>query len=227
MLASSDPIHVTSRSMTAHRSSAVAVYTGDARLWQNGNVVEAPKLEFDREHRSLVAEGTAAQPVKTVLVEVDKSGNSTPIKVTSAHLTYNDAERKIFLNGGVTAKGSDTTMTARQMTVFLVARSQLSAAASGRSSQVAAVPGATGQVERIIAENSVVVTAPARRAIGDRLVYTATDDKFELTGGPPCIFDAERGKITGDSLTFFKRDDRVLVEGRETSPAVTRTQVAR
>jgi len=46
MLASSDPIHVTSRSMTAHRSPAIAVYTGNARLWQNANVVEAPMLQI-------------------------------------------------------------------------------------------------------------------------------------------------------------------------------------
>src|SRR4029077_5040034 len=57
MLPSSDPIHVTSRSMTAHRSPAVAVYAGDARLWQNANVVEAPTLQFDRDHRSLIAQG--------------------------------------------------------------------------------------------------------------------------------------------------------------------------
>ena len=58
-------------------------------------------------------------------------------------------------------------------------------------------------------------------------MYTAAEDKFVMTGGPPSIFDAERGKITGDSLTFYKRDDRVLVEGKETSPAVTTTRVAR
>jgi lipopolysaccharide export system protein LptA len=57
MLASSDPIHVTSRSMTAHRSPAVAVYTGDARLWQNANVVQAPTLQFDRDKRSLGSAG--------------------------------------------------------------------------------------------------------------------------------------------------------------------------
>jgi len=28
-------------------------------------------------------------------------------------------------------------------------------------------------------------------------------------------------------LTFYKHDDRVLVEGKETAPAVTKTQVAR
>ncbi len=76
-------------------------------------------------------------------------------------------------------------------------------------------------------EDKVFITQPTRHAAGDKLVYTASDEKFILTGGPPSIFDAERGKITGDSLTFYKHDDRVLVEGTQTSPAVTRTQVAR
>ncbi|HEY8669820.1 MAG TPA: hypothetical protein VIL63_03185, partial [Terriglobales bacterium] len=73
----------------------------------------------------------------------------------------------------------------------------------------------------------VVVTQPNRRAAGEKVVYTAADDKFVLTGGPPSIFDAERGKITGVSLTLYRRDDRVVVEGDSTSPAVTRTRVVR
>jgi lipopolysaccharide export system protein LptA len=84
-----------------------------------------------------------------------------------------------------------------------------------------------GQLDHIVAEGNVVVQEPTRRAQGDKLLYTASDDKFVLTGGPPSIFDAEHGKTTGDSLTFYKRDDRVLVEGRDTSPAVTQTRVAR
>src|SRR6202521_1770801 len=245
ILASADPIHVTSRRMTAHRSPAVALYTGDARLWQNANVVEAPTLQFDRDHRSLVAQGMGqdsagtglrpvragqspgptqplTQPVSAVLVQVDKSGKATPVTITSARLNYADAERKTFLDGGVIAKVSDTTLTAQQMTVFLRSRSE---------SQAGAGPGTPGQVERIVAEGKVVITQPTRHATGDRLVYTAAEDKFVLTGGSsggtPSIFDAERGKITGDSLTFYRHDDRVLVEGKETSPTVTRTQVAR
>jgi lipopolysaccharide export system protein LptA len=245
MLASSDPIHVTSHSMTVHRSPAVTVYTGDARLWQNANVVEAPTLQFDRDHRSLVAQGTGqesvgtglrpvragqspaatqplAQPVSTVLVQVDKNGKATPVRITSGRLNYTDAERRIFLDGGVTAKGPDTALTAKQMTVFLRSRSE---------SQAGASAGTPGQVERIVAAGNVMITQPARHATGDRLVYAAAEDKFVLSGGSsggiPSIFDAERGKITGDSLTFYRHDDRVLVEGKETSPTVTRTQVAR
>jgi lipopolysaccharide export system protein LptA len=219
MLASSDPIHVTSRIMTAHHSPSIAVYSGDARLWQNANLIEGPTLQFDRDQRSLVAQASPTQAVSTVLAQVDKSGKVTPVRITSAHLDYADAERKMFLNGGVTAKGSDAAMTADRMTVFLRPRSE------------SAVASSPGQVDRIVAEEKVVVTEPTRHATGERLVYTAAEDKFVLTGGPlsgpPSIFDAERGKITGDSLTFFRRDDRVLVEGRETSPTITRTQVAR
>ena len=79
----------------------------------------------------------------------------------------------------------------------------------------------------MVAEGKVSVQEPTRRAQGEKLVYTVAEDKFVLTGGSPSIFDAEQGKITGDSLTFYKRDDRVLVEGKDTSPTVTQTRVAR
>ena len=218
LLASADPIHVTSRSVTARRAPPVAIYSGNARLWQNANVVESPTIQFDREHRSLVAQGTAAHPVSTVLVQLDKRGKATPVTIMSPRLAYNDADRKIILDGGVTAKGADVTMTARQMNVFLRSRAQTSVVSNS------ATPG---QLDRIVADGNIVITQPSRRATGERLEYVAADDKFVLTGNSPSIFDAEHGKITGDSLTFFRRDDRVLVEGRETSPTTTRTRVAR
>ena len=58
--------------MTAHSSPAVALYSGDARLWQDANVIQAPSIEFDRNRRSVVARGTPAQPVSTVLVQTEK-----------------------------------------------------------------------------------------------------------------------------------------------------------
>ena len=69
LLASASPIHVTAATMTAHNSPAVALYQGNARLWQDANIVEAPSIQFDRDRRFLVAQGTAAQPVSTVLVQ--------------------------------------------------------------------------------------------------------------------------------------------------------------
>jgi len=216
LLGSSDPIHVTSRNMTARRSPAVAVYTGDARLWQNGNVVEAPSIEFDREHRSVVAQDSPGRRVSTVIVQSDKSGKSAPAVITSGRLTYKDEERKAHFEGGVIAKTQDATITSTVMDVFLKARQSITQTS-----------GQGEKLDKIVATGQVVMTQPSRRGTGDQLVYTGDEDKYVLSGGPPSIFDAERGKITGVSLTFFRTDDRVLVEGNEAFPTVTHTRVAR
>jgi hypothetical protein len=57
-------------------------------------------------------------------------------------------------------------------------------------------------------------------------VYTAADGKYVLTGGSPSIFDAERGTVQGHSLTFYNRDDTVLVESAP-SPSIQQSRVAK
>ena len=227
LLSSSSPIHVTSQSMTAHNGGA-AIYTGKVRLWQDSNVIEAPAIQFDREHRSVVAQGNTAQPVQTMVVEpvrakdakrnTSQTAAPTAIAITGTKLTYTDSERKAHYEGGVVAKGSEFTATASTLDAYLVPRSQTAAAKS--------ITG-PGQLDHMVAEGDVLIQQPSRRAEGQKLVYIAAEDKFVLTGGPPSIFDAEHGKITGVSLTFFRRDDRVLVEGEASSPVVTTTRVAR
>jgi lipopolysaccharide export system protein LptA len=218
LLASSSPIHVTARSMTAHRSPAIALYTGDARLWQDANLVEGASLEFDRDRRYVTAHSSVSQKVSTALVQPEKSGKSTPVLVTSDDLNYSDNDRKAHFEGNVVAKGTDATITSSRMDVFLQARGQT----VGNQSVTSA-----GKIDHIIAQENCVITQPDRRGTGDQLVYTSGDDKFVLTGGPPSIFDAEHGKVTGVSLTLFRHDDRVLVEGSNQSPTVTKARVAR
>jgi lipopolysaccharide export system protein LptA len=255
LLASSSPIHVTAQSMTAHSTPGIALYSGNARLWQDANIIEAPTLQFDRDRRFVTAQGTPAQPVQTILIQAEraeikkppsaadgKAGNpsrpektsaavkgkgaspsrSTPIAITAAKLTYADSERRVHYEGGVIAKGADFTATAMTADAYLLSRTQTSV-----NQSLAAPASGPGQLDRMTAQGNVIVKEPTRRAEGQTLVYTAADDKFILTGGPPSIFDAEQGKITGVSLTFFRRDDRVLVEGEASTPVVTQTRVAR
>jgi lipopolysaccharide export system protein LptA len=285
LLASSSPIHVTALSMTARNHPAIAVYSGGARLWQDANVIEAPTIQFDREHRSLVAQGTPARPVSTILVQpermqpekgqpekpqpkrvqaeiaqpdqnvppsparprsarsrVQKKADATKseaagkpdrpslVAITAAKLTYVDSERKAHYEGGVSAKSTDFTASSQTMDVYLLPRSQTVSQNAGRiAGQSTSIQPVTGQgrVDRVVAQGHVLVLQPNRRAEGETLVYTAAEDKFVLTGGPPSIFDAEQGKVTGVSLTFFRADDRVLVEGEASTPVVTQTRVAR
>ena len=245
LLASSDPIHVTAQRMSAHNSPAIATYSGGARLWQNANVVEAPSIEFQKDRRTVVANSKADKKVSTVLVGTDKSGKATPVAVTSNHLIYADSDRRARFEGGVTVRASDLTITSNQMDVYLVPstgqiverRAPVLSGAEGSSPVQGEPTGETpvaprsqdsiAKLEKIVASGALLITEPHRRATGEQLTYTASDDKFVLTGGPPSIFDAEHGKITGVSLTLFRRDDRVVVEGDSRSPAVTQTRVVR
>ena len=232
LLASSSPIHVTARTMTAGSKTGLALYTGNVRLWQDANIIEAPSIEFDRDHRFVTAQGESAMPVLTTLIQPTKPTSKPesaatgkgrgqavagPITIASTRLTYADSERRVHYEGGVDAKCADFSVHAKTADAYLLPRSQTS------SNQSFAGPG---QLDRMVAQDGVSIQQPNRRAEGQKLVYTAAEDKFVLTGGPPSIFDAEQGKITGVSLTFFRGDDRVLVEGGASTPVVTQTRVA-
>jgi len=218
LLASSSPIHVSAKSMTVHGTSAIALYSGNARLWQDANAIDAPAIEFDRSQRSMIASGSPGQSVSTVLEQPDKNGKSVAVSITSSRLSYKDDERRAHFEGGVLAKSADLSVKGDQVDAWLKPRGTSSGAQPSHSA---------GKLDKIVASGRVVVTQPNRRATGDQLVYTTDDDKFVLTGGSPSIFDAEHGKITGVSLTLFGHGDRVLVEGSNSAPTITETRVAR
>lgn len=217
MLASADPVHVTGATMTASRISGAARYTA-ARLWRGPDIVQAPSIFFDQVHRTIQAESDPSSRVSSVFVQTDKNGKTTPVNVTSDKLVYVDADRKAVFSGNVLVKTEGSTLTAETADVFLVAAGQ-QATGQGPS-----------QLDHIVAKGDIKIEQPNRKAIGTQLVYTSREDKFVLTGSParpPSIFDAERGQIQGDSLTFFTHDGRVLVGSRESSPNITQTKAQR
>lgn len=211
MLGSADPIHVTGSSMTASRNTEQAKFT-NARLWQSPNIVEAPVIIFDRARRSLQAQGSAEARVNAVFIQQDKGGKAVPVNVTADRLSYVDAERKAVFSGNVLTKSAETNLTANTVQILLTPRGN-----QGGS-----------QLDRIIAQGDIQIEQPSRKATGNQLVYTAADEKMVLTasdGKRPIISDAERGEITGDSLTFYRHDDRVLVDSKETSKTLIQTRI--
>jgi lipopolysaccharide export system protein LptA len=207
MLGSADPIHVTGSTATMNSAIGVARYA-KARLWQGPNIVEAPTISFDRTKRSLLAQGGQAGHVASVFVQKDKNGKLTPVNVTSDKLSYVDAERRAVFSGNVVVRAQDATINSATVQVILLPQ-------KGQAENQSA-----SQLERIEAQGDIKIEQGSRRATGSKLVYTAAEDKMVLTGTPdklPSIFDAERGQISGDSLTFFTHDGRVLVGSGETS----------
>ena len=74
--------------------------------------------------------------------------------------------------------------------------------------------GPGGQIDHIVASGRVDFQQGERKATGDKLVYTADDEHFVLTGtadAPPRVTDPVHGTVSGSSLIFNNRDDSVVV----------------
>jgi lipopolysaccharide export system protein LptA len=231
LLANSDPIHVTAQHMTATKQPGIAHYTGNVRLWQTANVVRAPKMDFDNVNRSILAESDKSQTVSSLFVQQSQDGKLTPVDITADKLTYIDQERRARYTGNVLAKSPTFTVTTEQLDVYLKAADPdaKNTTTTAQKPKGPSLPGSDtpSQIDHMVAIGRVVVTEPNRRAVGDRLVYTADDAKYILTGKSPSIFDAEHGTVWGDSLTFYTHDDRVLVESKRSSPTITRARTTK
>jgi lipopolysaccharide export system protein LptA len=214
LLATADPIHVTSHAMNAKQLTGLAHYTGGARLWQGSNIVEGQTIDFDQKNRTIVALGDRKRLVSSVFLQVDGKGKASTMLVTAPKLNYADNERQARYSGGVTARGEDGVMTADHADVFLNAAS-------------AARTAGPSQLDHITANTRVLVQQQERRAEGEKLVYTAANGSFVMTGGSPVLSDPVNGTVRGDSLTFYSHDDRVVVEGKGSSRTVTHTHVSR
>jgi lipopolysaccharide export system protein LptA len=227
MLASGDPVHVTAHSLSASKSTGIAHYTGDARLWQDANILESPILDFERQQRLMAAQGTAAHPVTSEFVQIDAKGQQSPVHITAAHFTYADDQRKAHYEDNVIMTSDQGRLTAGVLDIFLKPAQQHS---SGSQAQQHNTPQSSGpsQIDHAVASGKVLLVQPGRRATGERLVYTADDQKYVLSGTPqqlPEVDDVQRGTTRGDRLTFFRDEDKVLVESASKAPAVTRTPV--
>ena len=226
---SGEPLHVLAARAVSHEATGVSDFFGGpspggrAKMWQGGSQVEAPLLEFHRAERMLVArdEHGAEDAVRTVLVD---AGNSDPkqtgrkpdppVRVVSREMTYDDAKRQVHFTGDVRVQDKDGTMRSQEATVYL-----LPSAPGGTPLKSAASTTPTaldGRVDHIVGTGAVALEQPGRKATGERLVYTAADQTFVLTGtasNPPRMVDQLQGSVTGASLRFTNGEDSVVVSG--------------
>ena len=224
MLSASQAVHVTAEQMVAKNSTGSARYSGQARLWQGGNIVQGPVIEFNRNGRTLEARSEGSQRVSTVFVQPDKNGKNAPVEVKADRLHYEDTQRKAIFDGSIFIHNVDSTLRANKTVIALKPQTP----SQPVKGQAPKPPDQTApsEVQTIDATGDIQLEQPGRKATGARLLYTADEGKFVLTGlpgVPPSIFDAEHGQVTGVSLTFFNRDGRVLVDSSN-STSITQTR---
>lgn len=126
------------------------------------------------------------------------------IRVTSGGLAYSQISDEADFTGGFRAETGNGTIHANEGTVFLKD-------SKSRAAQVAVaaqdMPMLEGSVDRVVARGQVIVERPGLNATGERLLYTALDGSFLLTGDaktPPKAVDARGNATTGVALQFHR-----------------------
>lgn len=186
----SSPVYVTSNQADINTANGTAVYTGDARAWQENNYVRADRLFLNKNARSMLGEGNVQSSLYNARRK-NSNGEQVvfPAYATAQKVSYSDAEKLLTYSGNVEIKQDTERLTAGTAQVYLNDKNEVS---------------------RTLAQQSVVITQPRRKAEGDWAQYTAADEVFVLRGNPANVQDAEQGSSQSAEITFYVREKRVV-----------------
>ncbi len=215
LFSSDRPIHATAERFDSEEHGQRLHYRGAARLWQEGNSVQAPEIDLDRTERTLEARGG----VTSVLVEQQgqaagrKGAGPALVSIGANTLLYTDQDRRAFYAGQVLLRRERMNIRAKQLEAFLRPPSETHPGESRLEHAIA-----TGQVE--ILETAPKTGSP-RRGSAEHAEYFSGEEKVILQGGNPTLVQPDRGSTRGSELTYYLDDGRLLVNGRPGARAET------
>ena len=198
------PVFLTADAAEFDHRTQVAVYSGNARTWQDNNFVRGERLIITPQAGEFRAEGS----VQSLLYDAKRKegGRETtvPVYASSAKMTYNRDQRKLRYETDVDIRQGTDRITGNSADVFLSERNE---------------------VARTDIAGSVVITQPQRKAAADTARYNAADESVVLQGNVR-VSDAVSGASEGGMMTIFLKEDRVINSGTDnktSSPGRTRT----
>jgi len=214
LLESGEPIHAAAERMAVTGKRAKIVFEGEAVIWQGADRLEAPRIEIDRAGGLLHASGGVwSRFLEKGTPARQRNGPATPFYVTvrAAELLYVEKDRLAHYRGGVRLRRGPLEVAAEQLWAYFLA-------SKPEDSQ--------DRLERALAEGSVRIVenraGRTRTGTGASAEYLVAEEKVVLRGTPARLADSARGATEGEQLIYFAGNDRLLVEGGKSRPAVTR-----
>lgn len=200
---SDKPVFITSENAEFDQPSETAIYTGNARGWQENNYVHGDRFTLKQREGQFIAEGHVRSAAYNIKIDQKNSNTSTPVFAAADSMLYGRDNRLLQYRSNVDIRQGTDRITANSADVFL---------------------NEQNDVSKTVAETNVVVTQPGRRGTGDWLQYTADDEVSILRGNPATVEDAENGRSQAAQLTLYMREKRVVSEGRSKQATSSRTK---
>ena len=187
------PVFLTADSAEFDHRNESALYTGNARGWQENNYVRADKLFIQQPQGQFLAEGS----VQSLLYDVRRKENgkesSTPVHVSAGRMAYNRDSRLIRYETSVDIRQGTDRIVGNIANIYLDEKNELA---------------------RSEVEGNVVITQPRRKASGEYAQYIAADESVSIRGNPARVEDPENGSSSAAQMTMYLRTNNVVSEGR-------------
>ena len=186
------PVYVVSDRGEFHQDSGVAIYTGNARAWQDDNFVRADRLTIYVNDKRMDGNGHVQSQIYNARRRAEGVSSTIPVFAVGDSMTYSDVSRTLHYEGNVDIRQGTDRLTSEVADVYLLKE--------------------TSEVEKTIAQRNVVLTQPNRKGTGDWMQYTSADEVAVLKGNPARVEDVEKGSTEGNRLTVYLRDGRVVAD---------------
>lgn len=182
-------------------------YEGEALLWQGENRLRAPLIRIDRQQNTLAAEGGVVSSLP-----VDGRGMAT---IRGRTLLYSDSEKLATYRGAASLSRNGLDVKGETLRLWFVEETTKDG-------------GTQTQLDRLFADQDAVVVERTpertRTGRGEHLEYHAREERMVLTGGNPLVQDSQRGISRGAVITWYSREDRLIVDNTGSGPAVSVVQ---
>ena len=186
------PVYVVSDRGEFHNESGMAIYTGNARAWQDDNFVRGDRLTIYVNEKRMDANGHVQSQIYNARRRVEGASSTVPVFATADSMSYSDISRTLHYESNVDIRQATDRITSGVADVYLLKESS--------------------EVEKTIAQRTVVLTQPNRKGTGDWVQYTSADEVAVLKGNPARVEDVEKGSTEGNRLTVYMRDGRVVAD---------------
>jgi LPS export ABC transporter protein LptC/lipopolysaccharide transport protein LptA len=188
----SSPVYIVSERGEFYSDRGLAIYTGNARAWQDDNFVRADKLTIYLNEKKMDAEGRVQSEIYNARRKGAAGTSIVPVSASADSMSYSDPNRTLHYEGNVDIRQGTDRVTSGVADVYLFKESS--------------------EVEKTVAQRNVVLTQPNRKGTGDWIQYTSADEVAVLTGNPARVEDTEKGSTEGGRLTVNMRDGRVTAD---------------
>ncbi len=149
------PVYIASDRGEFRHESGQAIYSGNARAWQDDNYVRGDKLVIYVNDKRMEATGHVQTAIYNAKTRVENNNTTVPVFAAADSMFYSDPDHTIHYEGNVDIKQGTDRMTSGIADVYLTKE--------------------TNEMEKTIAQRNVVLTQPTRKGTGDWVEYTVRE----------------------------------------------------